>query len=556
MLMKNKNYVTYTDFGAAGDGVTDDFAAIVAAHEYANAHGLPVITDDGNTYLIKDSLIDGEVRTAIIKTDVNWGSSRIIIDDTDVDFFDGSGRSTAPIFRISSPYEPYDITDRATLAALSGIGEGTKKLPISLGYAALLVIYNDEHTVYHRYGATYISRGGQCSPQNEVILVDGEGNVDALTPFMFDYEKVTRVTVIRCDLAPLTVRGGVITTLASKVDSVNESGARAKYIHRNILINRSNTILSDVRHYVENELSLEDFVNKGHHGPHYWGFFNASYANDVLLCDCILTGRRSYRFSTYEFHADHVNKIRLIGCKQSNFILKDEEGKDAFSMSPSPLTNWPRCWGIGGTNFCKNMEYEKCRLSRFDAHQGLYNGKIKDSEINFMEVIGKGELTLENVTWNSPCSGRIYNSFVYLRDDFGCTWDGTVTLKDCTFNVSEGDAYVFFYSYTNWDYGYKCHFPNLVIDNPTVNGLSPGAVLHIVNEKGSVEREPQLHLEKTLNTPAKNHSGKDDEEDMTNLNPVTPPTFLQVLNNHKGYVFTLPECDFFSATEKVGICEK
>ena len=41
--MSEKNFVTYLDFGAKGDGVTDDFGAIVAAHEYAN-EALPQLT--------------------------------------------------------------------------------------------------------------------------------------------------------------------------------------------------------------------------------------------------------------------------------------------------------------------------------------------------------------------------------------------------------------------------------------------------------------------------------------------------------------------------------
>ena len=32
--MSNKSYVTYTDFGAVGDGVTDDFEAILRAVKY------------------------------------------------------------------------------------------------------------------------------------------------------------------------------------------------------------------------------------------------------------------------------------------------------------------------------------------------------------------------------------------------------------------------------------------------------------------------------------------------------------------------------------------
>lgn len=238
-----------------------------------------------------------------------------------------------------------------------------------------------------------------------------------------------------------------------------------------------------------------------------------------------MTGRRSYRYSTYEFHADHVNFIRLTGCKQSNFTLVDEDGREVFSMSHSPLTKWPRCWGIGGTNFCKNMEYVNCHLSRFDAHQGLYNGKIINSEINFMEIIGKGSLLVENVEWNSPCKGRVYNSFAYLRDDFGCTWQGDITFKNCTFNVSEGDAYVFFYRYADWDFGYECHFPSLLLDNPTVNGLNDGAKLYIV------------------------------KEEMKSVGMTFSPNFIKVINNDKGYEFLLPRSEFFDKTEKIGVTE-
>ena len=38
----DERFVCYDDFGAVGDGVTNDFFAIKAAHEYANEKGLPV----------------------------------------------------------------------------------------------------------------------------------------------------------------------------------------------------------------------------------------------------------------------------------------------------------------------------------------------------------------------------------------------------------------------------------------------------------------------------------------------------------------------------------
>jgi hypothetical protein len=69
--------VSYEAFGAVGDGVTDDLPAIVEAHAFANAHGLPVQTKPGATYHLGRRAL-----TAMIATDTDWGTARFIIDDT------------------------------------------------------------------------------------------------------------------------------------------------------------------------------------------------------------------------------------------------------------------------------------------------------------------------------------------------------------------------------------------------------------------------------------------------------------------------------------------
>ena len=71
--------VRYSDFGAKGDGKTDDIDAIAATHAFANQHGLLVKADEGATYYI-----GGKERTAVIRTDTDFGTAAFIIDDTEV----------------------------------------------------------------------------------------------------------------------------------------------------------------------------------------------------------------------------------------------------------------------------------------------------------------------------------------------------------------------------------------------------------------------------------------------------------------------------------------
>ncbi len=47
---KEDGWVRYSDFGAVGDGKTDDADAIFAAHAFANQYNLMVKGDEGSTY--------------------------------------------------------------------------------------------------------------------------------------------------------------------------------------------------------------------------------------------------------------------------------------------------------------------------------------------------------------------------------------------------------------------------------------------------------------------------------------------------------------------------
>ena len=104
-LELDRDYVTYEDFGAVGDGKTEDYAAICRTHEYANEHKLTVKGTPGKTYYIKDTKLGtDEVHVAVIKTNVDWCGAHFIIDDTDLTVMKNYPEKRAiavkPIFRI------------------------------------------------------------------------------------------------------------------------------------------------------------------------------------------------------------------------------------------------------------------------------------------------------------------------------------------------------------------------------------------------------------------------------------------------------------------------
>jgi hypothetical protein len=72
LKFKAKGLVRYSDFGAKGDGKTDDIEAIAAAHAFANQQGLPVKADEGATYYI-----GGKNRTAVIRTNTDFCKAAI-----------------------------------------------------------------------------------------------------------------------------------------------------------------------------------------------------------------------------------------------------------------------------------------------------------------------------------------------------------------------------------------------------------------------------------------------------------------------------------------------
>ena len=614
--MSNKNYVTYEEFGAVGDGVTEDFAAIKKAHDYANEMGLPVRARDDATYYIHFTDVDGEVASATIKTDVNWGNAKFIVDDRDISPVKGDETfkyAHKPLFLVVSDYPEVKITDRETLDAVAtaGIKPGTKKIDLGLGYPALISPFDTEFSdrVYRRrgYGGfTGINR-------HEVIVIDKDGNVSDETPIMFEYPKLDYILVFRDDVKPITIEGGTFTTRASRVNVMRDIGngmtdEMGGYIQRNIDVCRSHTTIKNVKHYVTDEITLKEQIKDGeyvHIATTYSGFFSAGWANHITILDCILTGRRCYgrpkhcktsgTGGTYDFSAGNVNKIVLKNCHQSNFWIKYDENYDITACGendegavPSIMLQYIQglpvkvIWGIGGTNFCKNMEYIDSTLSRFDAHSGLYNGKIINSSVNVMALTGVGDFIVENTKWFAADPLYIFNALFHFRGDYGSTWQGDIKVKNLkAYFFDNENISVYFHGFTNWYFGYDCHVPNFEFDGVEAyyidsrKPLREGTKIKLCGP--DVFHEPAMHLPETKKIEAiypyidLDGDGLIDGTDVPydaeyvknsnnyqnglrcgsykNLNVTNPPSIFKVKNLMSGIKFGVPKTSVFEDCE-------
>ncbi len=416
----------------------------------------------------------------------------------------------------------------------TGIGPNTKKLNIAPGYPATVILFNEGLTVsatrlianksvevspqqvYIRYGGN----ANSGAAKRETVLIDANGNIDPSTPIMFDYTRLIQVVICDMNAPTLTVTGGEFTTLASQADvlfgvnsdgTINNAGTTytGAYLKRGLMINRSNVLIDGVTHYVKNEFSLADY-GRGLHGAHYSGFFSVSACGNVTLENCVLTGRRNYDVSgSYDFSANNVCGIYLKNCTQTNFwITESASGEVAaasktdanakLGMDNSSAYPIQIIWGIGGTNCCKNMEYYDCTLSRFDAHQGLYNGKIVDSTITLISVIGMGDLIIENTEILCARPSLNGNAVVNLRNDYGSTWDGDIYIRNVRATTYGGTLSTFaiaYYQYNNHYFGYECHLPNLHIEDFTLTNASVVKTLYLytTSTTSSIRYSSSMH---------------------------------------------------------------
>lgn len=429
------DHVTYEDFGAIGDGKADDFDAIVKAHEYANANGLSVLADETAEYYI-----GGANKTAVIMTDTSWSTAGFIIDDTNVE------NRSAWVFNVAPSKNAINITDKVSPLRIDATDIGT-----ALESKSLVVLTDSNVKRYIRKGANQNSG----SNQTDVILVDENGSISPDTPLIWDFDAITSATAYPIDNEALTIRGGRFTTIA------NNAASEYNYYSRGILVRRSNTVIDGLYHTI---------VNEGKTGAPYSAFVSLSCCADVTVRNCTFTGHKKYvtigsagtsvTMGTYDIGAATAVNAKFINCNQTNDITDIDY------------------WGIAGTNYCKNLVYDGCALSRFDAHQGVLNATVRNSVLGHhgIKLIGSGTALIENTT-------VLAEDFVDLRSDYGSTWNGEMIIRNCRFYPTGISSHIIKAENSeDHDFGYTCYLPERIeIDGLYVHRIGTNYLFTKVN---------------------------------------------------------------------------
>ncbi len=363
--------------------------------------------------------------TADVRTNTDFGTASFMIDDTHVE------DRNAHIFSAHSGKQSFKTRQHYSLKRTNKSGYFTARF-------CLVTVTDSNVKRYIRYGANQ----NNGSAQTDVFVVDKNGVVDANTPIIWDFDQVTEIVVLPIDETELTITGGKFTTIANREDS------KYSYYARGIAIKRSNVIVDGLEHRITDE---------GEHGAPYGGFISITNCAHITVKNTILTGHKVYQtigsagvpvsMGTYDININRALNITFENCSQTNDI------------------NNSAYWGIMGSNYCKNLVYDHCTFSRFDAHMGVANATIRNSTLGHQGInaIGSGTFIVENSTIRG-------NNLINLRSDYGSTWEGEFIIRDCIFvprSVKSGSVNLIGGSNSGQhDFGYTCYMPEkITIEN-------------------------------------------------------------------------------------------
>ena len=484
--------LTYELFDAVGDGVTNDYEAIYNTHKFANdlliERGVDITVMGGNnkTYYISngDSPID-------IITDVNFNGSTFIIDDYVDENNDGENDidTTKSLFRVTSPMaysgnSYLELVDYLSEDFVLGTEDGLDNSYDIYGY----VVNSDEYyendiisdafdestywgVVVSNRNKQYIRTGSNEDNgeyQTEVLVYDSyEG--EFITDFDWEYDDIVSLKVFPISNETLVIENGKFITRTNNV--VYKTSEKSEYSNRNFFINYVGNVKFDhISHEVDENAHPFTSEYQSKNGNLYLGFIKLDSACEVTLNEVKLAPRtytNIYKNGT-EITSGNGTYDLMINRAVNIYLDKVSyscDGDEQSCYKENMLDDTK--WGVMASNYVKNLFIMNSKLNRVDAHKGVTNLFIKDSTIGSkgITLIGKSYAYIEDVIFDGS------TSMINLRNDYGSSFDGYITMKNVTYKVGNNGYpnIIFSDNKQNHNYGYRSYFPGIYIDGINID---------------------------------------------------------------------------------------
>lgn len=406
--------ISYDQFGAKGDGTTDDYEKMNATHNFANSHNITVIANPEKTYYVKD--ITAPIP---VQTNVDWKGANFIIDDTGT----------------PSKHHLFDVTPTGGTMDFTGevlsLIQGQDSCNL-VGHGNLIVRFeNANKKDFIRSG----SNADNGVNRKEFVRVDNNGKI--LDYLYFQFDQVTSILAKKLDEAFITIGNGTFKNIVNTIDSYN-------YYGRGIMVHRCNVIIEKINHTMEGEDDTST-------SSPYSGFICSNFCANLTIKDCnVVAHKQFYTADNTPKGSYDINTEGTVGLLVDNVIQNND-------ICNSNL------WSVHGANYCRDCTFRNSTLSKIDAHKGVYNLYVDNCIVGNRGIgcCGAGKVVIRNTVVNSY-------RFFYLRDDFGSWFDGTVEIYDCQLNCFEDRNKSLLWAADNdgsHNYGYVCKLPSLKVEN-------------------------------------------------------------------------------------------
>lgn len=367
--------VSFMQFGAVGDGVTNDAAAISAAFDYALTNNLKVIQSSGNFLLdgsdyINIKNLDTDLTGSVIKPSATY-TGQIVVSQPDGMTTFGAGSS--PVNAINSSTS---VSRAAGSNLLDGMVSNTDVNGCFVQISTSQPMYIFRDTAYTRMDLNrFYNRGNM-----ENSLRYGIG---------------TNVTSIKS----LKIRGAVQTVRGLTIDESLTTRYRIIYVNQASRVLMKNTSFINrpiTQSFSDTRIDIEDCYDVT-----VDGLFAPS------VSDSVISGSDVY---SYTIGLSKSMNVQIKHCSANG------EG-----------------WGSTGSNNCANVTFYGCDLSRIDFHMPFQNYlKIDNCNIGRHGVLvtGIGDLEITNSTFNA--SPDTISNIIATRADAGGFFDGNLYMNNIT----------------------------------------------------------------------------------------------------------------------------